>query len=49
MLRDLARSRSIPVYGSYDPGTLNLSIPDFIDQAHARDHVAREIFKEFPR
>ena len=48
MLRSLARSRNIPVYGSYDPGRLNLSIQDFIDQSHARDYVVKDIFKEFP-
>lgn len=49
MLRSLARSRNIPVYGSYDPGRFNLSIKDFLDQSHTRDYVVRDIFKEFPQ
>jgi len=47
MLRSLARSRNIPVYGSYNPGRFNLSIKDFIDPTHARDYVVENIFKEY--
>jgi len=49
MLRSLARSRNIPVYGSYDPGRFNLSVQDFIDQSHARNYVVEKIFKEYPK
>jgi hypothetical protein len=49
MLRSLARTRNIPVYGSYDPGRFNLSIQDFIDQSHARNYVVEKIFKEYPK
>jgi hypothetical protein len=47
MLRSLARSRKIPVFGSYDPGSFNLSSRDFIDYAHARDYVVKGIFKGY--
>ena len=47
MLKSLARSRKIPVFGSYDPGSFNLSSRDFIDYAHARDYVVKEIFKGY--
>jgi hypothetical protein len=47
MLMSLARSRKIPVLGSYDPGRFNLSSRDFIDHGHARDYVVEEIFKGY--
>ena len=47
MLRSLAQSRNIPVFGSYDPGCFNLSSRDFFDAVHVRDYVVKEIFKGY--
>jgi hypothetical protein len=47
MLRSLAQPRKIPVFGSYNPGNLNLSSKDFIDNVHSREHVLENIFKEY--
>jgi hypothetical protein len=47
MLRSFAQSRKIPVVGSYDPSSLNLSSRDFIDEVHAHDNVVEKIFKEY--
>ena len=47
MLRSLAKSRNIPVIGSYDPSSFNFSSRDFFDGAHAHDYAVKEIFKGY--
>jgi hypothetical protein len=47
MLRAIARIRKIPVFGSYNPGNLNLSSKDFIDGAHVREQALKEVFKDY--
>lgn len=47
MLRSFARSRNIPVIGSYDPHKLNLASRDFINFAHSHDYTVEKIFKRY--
>lgn len=47
MLRSLAQSRKIPVFGSYNSSRFNLSSQDFFDVVHSRDYVVEKIFEEY--
>jgi hypothetical protein len=47
LLKNIARTRNIPLFGSYDPGRYGLENKDFFDATHLHDFAVKKIFKEF--
>ena len=47
LIMDIARSRHIPICGSYDPSNLGLESKNFLDATHPRDFTLEKIFNGF--
>jgi hypothetical protein len=47
LVDDVARSRNIPVYGSYDPQSFDFQTRDFFDATHIHDFAIKKILKDF--
>ena len=46
LVMDIAISRYIPIYGSYDPTSLGLESKDFWDATHIYDFTVKKIFND---
>jgi hypothetical protein len=49
MIRDLAKSKKIPVIGSYNPQISHLSYKDFHDLVHINDLAMERVFKNYQK